>query len=196
MEVMNENSSLLNLIKQRRTIYPPAYTEKELDRKDIEMMLEAATWAPNHGNTEPWRFFVFQRNARKKLAEFLAAEYKAQFQGDLFSSRKFSNVSTWPLLAQTVIAVAMKRHLTSKIPLIEEERAVACAIQNMLLMAQDLGIASYWSSGKLVYSPAMKSFLNLEAEDQVIGLIYLAYSKDQVPTKTRTPFTHFTKWYE
>lgn len=193
---MNGNQSLLNLIKQRRTTYPPAYTDKEIDKKDIEMILEAATWAPNHGNTEPWRFFVFRKSARKKLADFLAAEYKAQFQGTLFSSRKFSNLSTWPMLSQAVIAVAMKRHESSKIPLIEEERAVACAIQNMLLMAEDLDISSYWSSGKLVYSNAMKSFLNLEEEDQLIGLIYFAYSKENKVIKTRTSFTNFTTWHE
>ena len=193
---MKENKSLLNLIKLRRTVYPPAYSDKEIDKKDVETILEAGTWAPNHGNTEPWRFFVFRKSARKKLADFLASEYKKQFQGELFSSRKYTNVSTWPLLAQAVIAVAMKRHQLTKIPQIEEERAVACAIQNMLLMAEDLEISSYWSSGKLVYSPAMKSFLNLEEEDQVIGLLYFAYSKEKTVTKTRTSFTNFTTWHE
>lgn len=193
---MKENKSLLNLIKQRRTVFPPAYSNKKIERKDIETILEAATWAPNHGNTEPWRFFVFQKAARKKLADFLAEEYKKQFQEAHFSSRKFNNVSSWPLLAQAVVAVGMKRHQETKIPQIEEERAVACAIQNMLLMAEDLGISSYWSSGKLVYSSAMKSFLNLEEEDQVIGLIYFAYSKEKAALKTRTSFINFTSWYE
>ncbi len=192
----NDLNSIFSTIKNRRTIYPPAYSDKKLDKKDIEKILEAATWAPNHGSTEPWRFFIFQNASRQNLADFLGEEYKKQFRGDLYNDRKFTNASTWPLLAQAVIAVGMKRTLNSKIPKIEEERAVACAIQNMLLMSGELGIASYWSTGKVVYSEAMKSFLKLEDEDEVIGLLYFAYPKEKTLKKTRTPFTKYTQWYD
>ena len=191
-----EQNSIFSTIKNRRTIYPPAYSDRKLDKKNIEKILEAATWAPNHGSTEPWRFFVYQNKSRQHLANFLGAEYKKQFQGDLYNDRKYRNASTWPLLAQAVIAVAMKRTINSKIPAIEEERAVACAIQNMLLMSSELGIASYWSTGKVVYSKAMKSFLDLEDDDEVIGLLYFAYPKEKPFNKTRTPFIKYTQWYD
>jgi len=192
----DEQNSIFSTIKNRRTIYPPLYSDRKLDKKDIEKILEAATWAPNHGSTEPWRFFVYQNESRQRLADFLGAEYIKQFQGDLYNDRKYINASTWPMLAQAVIAVGMKRTINSKIPAIEEERAVACAIQNMLLMSAELGIASYWSTGKVVYSKAMRSFLNLEDEDEVIGLLYFAYPKEKPIKKTRTPFTTYTQWYD
>jgi nitroreductase len=192
----DELNSIFSTIKNRRTIYPPAYSDRKLDKKDIEKILEAATWAPNHGNTEPWRFFVFQNASRQGLADFLGEEYKKQFQGDLYNDRKYSNASTWPALAQAVIAVGMKRTINSKIPAIEEERAVACAIQNMLLMASELGIASYWSTGKVVYSKAMKTFLKLEEFDEVIGLLYFAYPKEKPLIKNRTTYTKYTQWYD
>jgi nitroreductase len=79
----------------------------------------------------------------------------------------------------------MKRTISSKIPIIEEERAVACCIQNMLLTANSFGISSYWSTEKVVYSANMKSFLGLQIEDQVIGLIYFGYAlKDASNKKT------------
>lgn len=38
----------------------------------IEQLLEAATWAPNHRLTEPWRFFVLAGEAREELGEAIA----------------------------------------------------------------------------------------------------------------------------
>src|SRR5687767_10762110 len=35
----------------------------------IEKVLAAAVHAPNHHNSQPWRFFVFANEAREELAE-------------------------------------------------------------------------------------------------------------------------------
>src|ERR1051326_6502439 len=40
-----------------------------IERGVIERVLEAANWAPSHGQTEPWRFIVFEGEARRALAE-------------------------------------------------------------------------------------------------------------------------------
>jgi nitroreductase len=50
---------------------------------------------------------------------------------------------------------------------------VAAAIQNILLGAMALNISSFWSTGGMTYHPELKRYLNLEEEDQVIGLLYL-----------------------
>ena len=58
----DHSTSIFSIIKNRRTIYPPTYSDKKLEKGNIEKILEAATWAPNHGSTEPLRFFVFNRS--------------------------------------------------------------------------------------------------------------------------------------
>lgn len=47
---------LFEAIRSRRSIgkVKPDPVERHL----IERIIEAGTWAPNHKNTEPWRFFV------------------------------------------------------------------------------------------------------------------------------------------
>ena len=48
-------------------------------RSAIERMLDAAVWAPNHRLTEPWRFFVFQKDSPARLeAAELAHEFTLQ----------------------------------------------------------------------------------------------------------------------
>ena len=63
------------LIRRRRTIKPADMSDKPVDNLHLATILENANWAPTHGKTEPWRFFVYSGEARRKLAEFLQSTY-------------------------------------------------------------------------------------------------------------------------
>src|ERR1044071_6020507 len=49
-------------IRARRSI--KRFTERPVARTEIETLLEAATLAPNHKLTQPWRFYVLGPEAR------------------------------------------------------------------------------------------------------------------------------------
>ena len=50
-----------NLILNRRSIFPKEYkTEEKLSNQEIEMILEAANWAPTHAKNEPWRYAIIE----------------------------------------------------------------------------------------------------------------------------------------
>ena len=52
----------LALIKSRRSFFPEKFVAGEdVPKAVINNILEAANWAPTHGNTEPWRFVVRRR---------------------------------------------------------------------------------------------------------------------------------------
>ena len=88
----------------------------------------------------------------------------------------------------------MKRGRLPKIPALEEIEAVACAVQNILLGATSLNIASFWSTGGMALKQPMKDFLELGDEDQVIGILYLGYA-DQLAAGSRfTPLEEKIKW--
>jgi nitroreductase len=194
MEMKRDIADILNLIKSRRTVFPPAYSDEKIAKSSIEAILEAATWAPNHGSTEPWHFVVFQDDARIELANILSEEYKVQNHAGSFIERKYQNLKNWPVKSPLIIAVCMKRGTNPKIPDFEEERAVSCAVQNMMLVAKSMAISSYWSSGNIIYGDAFKNYLNLGNEDKVIALLYFGYSKEADPQKERSPYTKFTEW--
>src|SRR5436309_1425613 len=48
-------------------------------RSQIEAMLEAATWAPNHYHVEPWRFFVLTGASRQRLGEVMGEVARKAF---------------------------------------------------------------------------------------------------------------------
>ena len=186
-----------SLIRSRRTLKPADMDSlRPLERPLLEMLLENATWAPSHGLTEPWRFVVFQHDARASLARTLQEVYLAVTPAEEFRQDKLEKMGQTPLLAPVVLAVNMIRRGGAKIPELEEIEAVACAVQNLMLSATAAGLGSFWSSPPLLGSNPWKTYLGLNVEDRSLGLIYLGWPKvgKPAPTSSRRPLSHCVEW--
>merc|ERR1712046_554304 len=85
-----------------------------------------------------------------------------------------------------VIAISMKRQaLADKLmPEWEEQAAVACAVQNAHLLACQLGVAMYWTSGGTegpLKTTEIRRLLNLEDDrDQCLGLMCVGMANSNV----------------
>ncbi len=189
-------ASITRHIRDRRTIKPANMRPDPVPRGYLEAILENGNWAPTHGLTEPWRFTVFEGDARRELADFMGSLYTKLTPGKSFRPEKFEKLSADPLRAGTVIAIGMKRQEIEKIAEIEEIEAVACAVQNMYLTASALGLAAYWSSPPVVYSAEMKEFLGLGPKDTALGLFYLGYLAEGYPWPegARGPIAEKVQW--
>lgn len=175
------------LIRRRRTIKPADMSVKSVASIHLATILENARWAPTHGMTEPWRFFVFTGDSRQRLADFLQATYRKLTPEAEFRPDKFEKLNASVLQAPVVIAIGMKRQAGGKIPEIEEVEAVACAVQNMHLTASAIGLAASWLTPPVVYSNEMRDWLGLEPGDQCLGLFYLGWPKSEDwPEATRS----------
>lgn len=186
-----------DLIRRRRSLKPADMDlTTPVPEALIQTLLENATWAPSHGLTEPWKFVVFQGNARQVLADRLQEIYRTVTPPAEFREDKLEKMGQNPLLAPVIIALNMERHGGGKIPELEEVEAVACAAQNLMLSATAAGLGSFWSSPPLLESDPWKAFLGLRAEDRCLGLIYLGWPKAGRPTpsSTRRPLVGCVEW--
>ena len=189
------NYTISDVIRNRRTVKPKLYGDEVFDESLINEILENANWAPTHGMTEPWRFFVFTGSARKRLAEFLAATYKQVTPPESFKPKKYEGMSVNALLAQAVIVIGMKRQETEKISELDEIMAVACAVQNMHLTAASHGLGGFWSTNVAAVSNQMRDFVGLSEKDRALGLFYLGIPKDGFPVCERGPIEEKTQWF-
>jgi nitroreductase len=168
------------LIRRRRTIKPTDMSIKPIENLHLATILENANWAPTHGMTEPWRFFVFTGDSRQRLADFLQSTYDKLTPEDQVRPDKREKLGTLPLMAPVIIAVGMKRQEGGKIPEIEEIEAVACAVHNMHLTASAVGMAAFWATPPIVYSDEVREWLGLEGKnDKCLGLFYLGWPKSE-----------------
>ncbi|MDC3133527.1 nitroreductase [Bacteroidota bacterium] len=189
-------SEITEIIKNRRTIYPKFFTSRKVHKEIVEHLLNNATWAPTHGNTQPWRFKVFMGESRFKLSNKLGDLYKKNTPKELFKDEKFEKIIARPFLSSVSIVICMERGGNEKIPEIEEIEAVACAVQNMCLTATAYGIGSFWSSPKIIYNNEMNTFLKLKEKDKCLGVLYLGYPSIEWPKGQRKPIEYITDWNE
>ncbi|MED4009402.1 MULTISPECIES: nitroreductase family protein [Priestia] len=184
--------SVLDIIKARRTI--GAMQDKDVSENAINLMLEAGTWAPNHKKTEPWKFRVFTGDSRVRLGDEMERimKQKTAHLSEEEALKKTTKAKKGPLRAPVIIAVAVSP--SGKVPEIEEISAVAASIQNMLLVAEEQGLATIWRTGDIVYQSELNDFLSLEDGDKLLGLIYVGHPNKEVSSK-RIPYQDKTIWY-
>jgi nitroreductase len=139
-------------------------------REHIERIIKAGTRAPDHGRLRPWRFVVLEGDARKGLGDAMAQMLRAKMPD--IAQAQLDAEAAKPLRAPTIIAVAAKI-FKGKIPEIEQFAAVAAATQNMFLAAHALGYGVMWKTGAAAYDSNVKTLLGLEAQDHIVGFVYL-----------------------
>lgn len=191
-----EAAQLNELIRNRRSVFPKQFEAgKPVDKAIIEQILQNATWAPNHGQTEPWQFTVFSGEGLKKFASFQSELYQKN-SGEHFLKSQFEKLQNIPLLASHIIALGMKRTTTKRIPEIEDVEAVACAVQNIYLSVSAYGLGGYWTTGGITYLEEAKAFFGLEAKDKLLGFFYIGHVAIPSAAAKRKPLSEKVNWVE
>ena len=188
-------ASISDVIRRRRTIKPKQFTDREIDDSVLNEILQNANWAPTHGMTEPWRFSIYVGDARRRLADFLAATYKEITPSAEFKPNKYEGMSKNAMFAAVVIGIGMKRQESEKISELDEIQAVACAVQNMHLTAAAYGLGAFWSTNVAAISDQMRDFAGLGKKDRALGLFYLGYPAGEWPSATREPMESKIRWH-
>ncbi len=192
---MNEKLEILkDIIRHRRSNKPARMNGQLIDDNILKEILSVANWAPTHGRTEPWRFYVYPPGKVKAFCLQHAELYKAHTAAENFKQETYDKqLHNGDMVSHIVIAV-MKRGENPKITVLEEIAATAAAIQNVLLAASAAGIACLWSTGGMILKPAMKELLRLKEDDIVMGMLYMGYSNDNTEGRRNSPIEEKTYW--
>ena len=155
--------------------------ERPVDPALIDELCALATWAPNHKQTWPWRFAALTGAARAKLGEAFADDMAARGFGD---EGKRAKTRTKYTRTPSELVVGSAAHANELFD-VENQYAVAAGIQNLLLGATALGLASFWGSPPLADSAAALAVCEFAPTDRIVGVIYLGWATGTVPTPER-----------
>ncbi|RYX80909.1 nitroreductase [bacterium] len=192
---------LYGAILNRRSMGLARLKPDAVDRAVIEQMLDAANWAPSHGDTEPWRFTVFAGEGRAALADLFEAAQKENVADNPEALAKAREGATKRAFAAPVwISIGMvpgrKTDGSLQMSLDEELMAVACAVQNLHLMASALGLAGMWHSKGPSVHPAVARGLGLQEPDRLLGFFMCGWPSSDWFTSTRRPLSEKVRWVD
>lgn len=189
--------ALLSLIASRRSMGLSRLKPDPVERRLIERMLEAANWAPSHGDTEPWRFSVFAGEGREALAKiFEGVDRERAAKGE--EVKDHGGARKRAFAAPVWISIGMSPGLNEDGTLLmseeEELMAVACAVQNLHLMATAQGLIGMWHSKGISVHPAVARGLGLEPPARLLGFFMLGWPATEPPAGERRPLSEKVTW--
>lgn len=174
--------------------------EDSVPKELIENLLEAANWAPSHEDTEPWRFTVFSGEGRGQLADLFEAAYKSDHPNDKTeegSAGARKRAFAAPVWITIGVCPALKEDGSQKMSETEEVIAVACAVQNLHLMASALGLAGMWHSKGVSVHPVVCKGLGLgDTPSRLLGMFMLGWPSVDWPEGERGPWNDKVTWVE
>ncbi len=177
------------LVRARRTSMSVDH-EREVPAEIVAELCGLATWAPNHKRTWPWRFALFTGGARGRLGRTMVDDMVAAGFGDEGKRRKtLTKYERTPAVLAVGCAPSENELLH-----VENRDAVAAGIQNLLLGATALGLASFWSSPALTRPARVLELCGFQPDDRLVGLVYLGWAAEPCPPPERPtlPITHLT----
>lgn len=158
------------VLRGRRTIN--LYLQTAVPTKLVRDAIEAATWAPNHHVTEPWRFYLLGKEsiaACVNLVREITTAKKNAKAGD-FKAKNWSEKPGW--------LVVTCRDSDEAIMQREDLAACAAAVQNFMLYLWKAGVGSKWTTGDITRASRFREIVGVDAEaESVVGLIWYGYPK-------------------
>ncbi len=187
---MNET---IDLLLSRRSVVAASMTQQGPTADQLEIILAAGHRVPDHGKLGPWRFIIFDGEARASFGSVLRDAF-LKTQPDAAAERADLEALRF-LRAHSVIAVVSCVTDHIKIPDWEQQLAVGAVCQNMLVAASALGFASQWLTEWYAYDETVAGALGLGDGERIAGFIYLG-GKEVQPTERRRPelSERITRW--
>lgn len=125
---MCENISVLEIIKKRRSIR--AFMDKPIPEEILEQLIEALIWAPSAGNLQSRKFFfIYNQQIKEKLVQ---AAWGQDF------------IAQAPLVIVGCADHNIKTRYGSRGVELYAPQDVAASVQNLLLVACELGLGTVW----------------------------------------------------
>ncbi|CAG1769991.1 Putative NAD(P)H nitroreductase YdjA [uncultured bacterium] len=156
-------------------------------------MLDAAVLAPNHHLTQPWRFYVLGPEARRAYGAVLGARKAKRVEDPAAAQAVVDKVAAAGAALPAQIAVTMT---LAESPEAREEdyAATMMAVQNLLLTARALGLATHLKSGAVMEDPRAREALGIPEGQRLVIMIDLGEPAGEVESKPRRAASEVTTW--
>jgi nitroreductase len=164
----------LELLKTRRSVKPMELAGPGPTAGELEALLTVASRVPDHGKLVPWRFIVFDGDARLRAGDAIAAAYREDHPDAAPDQVAFERQRL--ARAPLVIAVVSRAAPHVKIPEWEQVLSAGAAAMNLVLAAHAMGFAATWITEWYAYDQRVCAALGLKPHEKIAGFVHIGRS--------------------
>lgn len=196
----SRSEDLAALLRGRRSVRK--YQDRPVAHELLEQIVEAARWAPSPHGRQPWRFVILTRQEPKlKLAERMGSTWRQNLQMDGQSAeivdirleKSRQRILQAPALIMPCLYLEDLDHYPDEQRQADETtmaiQSIGAAIQNMLLMAYDLGLDTGWMCAPLFCPEIACDALDLDKRLIPQALISVGYAAADPVRRPRLPLS-------
>ncbi len=177
-------TDMIELLLKRRSVVAANLNDPGPNNDQLKTLLRIAARVPDHGKLAPWRFIIFQGEARAEFGKKLAEITKDN--DPEASPERCELEATRFMRAPLVIAVISCCQEHPKIPQWEQLLSVGAVCQNLVVAATAMGFGVQWITEWYTYDDAVRAPLMLSEDEKIAGFIYIG-SCDETPEDRRRP---------
>lgn len=185
--------SMIDFLLTRRSVAPLQMKGPAPDAEQLKTLLTIASRVPDHGKLAPWRFIVFEGDARARAGAQFAAIHKRKHPDASDDALQIERMR----FQQTpmVIAVVSKAAPHVKIPEWEQELSAGAVCMNLTIAANAMGFVTKWLTEWIAYDRDVAAALGLSSHERIAGYIHIGHMTEK-PAERERPvladiITHF-----
>jgi nitroreductase len=172
----------LALLLSRRSGSAKAMGEPGPDAAQLRQILAAGARVPDHGKLTPWRFIIFEGEARTRMGEILAECFASEPEA---TPERLAQERGRFLRAPVVVGVVSRVREGHKIPVWEQQLSAGAVCQNMLIAAHALGFVANWITEWCAYSTRVGERIGLKHDERIAGFVYIGTSSKALEERAR-----------
>jgi nitroreductase len=183
----------LELLKTRRSFKAAELTGPAPSAAEIETLLTVASRVPDHGKLVPWRFIVFEGEARRAAGAAIVAAFHARYPDAKPEQAEAERARL--ARAPLVIAVVSRAAPHVKIPEWEQVLSAGAAAMNLVLAAHALGYGAAWITEWYAYDRSVLDVLGLKPHEKIAGFVHIGRPPGAPEDRPRPPLAEIATRY-
>lgn len=180
-------TNALELLTNRRSTKAIELSGAPPSAAEIETLLNIASRVPDHGKLVPWRFIVFEGEARRSAGAAIATAFSKKYP-----NAKPEHIETERerlARAPLVIAVVSRAVPHAKIPEWEQVLSAGAATMNLVIAAHALGYGANWITEWYAYDRAVLDAFGLAPHERIAGFVHIGRPLGPPEDRPRPPLT-------
>jgi nitroreductase len=183
----------LELLKTRRSVKPMELGGPGPAPAELETLLMVASRVPDHGKLTPWRFIVFEGDARLTAGEKIAAVFRADRPDATAEQIEFERKRL--ARAPLVVAVVSRAGPHVKIPEWEQLLSSGASAMSLVIAAHAMGFAATWITEWYAYDRRVLDALGLAPNEKITGFVHIGRPAKPPEDRPRPPLSDIVTRY-
>src|ERR1700709_350568 len=161
----------IELLKPRRAPQPRERRRPGPSPAELETILTIGARVPDHGKLTPWRFIVFEGDARARAGDVIAKVVARKNPGAPADEIEIEKRRMMD--APLVIGVVSFTRPHPKVPPWEQELSAGASAMNLVTAATALGYGANWLTGWFAFDRDVLDGLGLKPDEKLAGFIHI-----------------------